>query len=168
MEIDQKETAIDQEETVIDQEETAVEQKNTEPVPKDTLLEQIASQQQLVTKLHMISACACSGIFLVLLIAALILVPKASRSLNLFDGAVDDLHQAVDEARETIKGIDTLTDTAQKSLTKTSKFVENANQVITDNAEGITEVIDNFNSVDFAKLNQAIEDLSSVIEPLAN
>ena len=36
-----------------------------------------------------------------------------------------------------------------------------------ENTEAINEAISNFNNVDFEHLNQAIEDLAKVIEPLA-
>ena len=132
------------------------------------LLEKIAAAEKKQNKLLMIAAGACCGLFLVILITALVLVPRAVHTLGLADEAAEELQTAVSEARTAIDGITDLADTAESSLDETSVLVQNASRVLEDNAEGLSQVIENFNSVDFEHLNKAISDLSDVVEPLAN
>ena len=131
------------------------------------LLEKIAAAETKQNRLLQIAAAACCGLFLVIALTALILVPRAVRTLGQADEAVAQLQEAVTEARDAIGGITSLADTAESSLNETSGLVKNANKVLEDNAEGLSEVIENFNSVDFDHLNKAISDLSDVVQPLA-
>ncbi len=72
------------------------------------------------------------------------------------------------KASETI----TLADDAIESITEMSGSItsmgENMDTFITENAESVAAVMEKIEAVDFEGLNSAIEDLGTVIEPLAN
>ena len=52
-----------------------------------------------------------------------------------------------------------------ESITATST---NLNTFITDNSQMLTDAVTNMNSIDYDKLNQAITDLQTAVEPFAN
>lgn len=82
----------------------------------------------------------------VVTVVSLLLVPKALRMM--------------DHAEQTLAGIDTLAQTADAALTTANEAAESANRLV-------AEAMEKFNSVDFATLNRAIDDLADVVEPLA-
>ena len=47
-------------------------------------------------------------------------------------------------------------------------MIANVDRLVTSNNESLNEAMGNFNNVDFEGLNNAIRDLESVVEPLAN
>ena len=89
----------------------------------------------------------------VVTVVSLLLVPKALRMM--------------DHAEQTLAGIDTLAQTADAALTTANEAAESANRLVADNADSVAEAMEKFNSVDFATLNRAIDDLADVVEPLA-
>ena len=46
-------------------------------------------------------------------------------------------------------------------------MTENVNGVVTDNTQAVSDALEEINSIDIEQLNQAINDLSSVVRPLA-
>lgn len=46
-------------------------------------------------------------------------------------------------------------------------MVDNVDELVVTSQNGVEQAMEKLNSIDFAALNQAIEDLSDVIEPLA-
>ena len=47
-------------------------------------------------------------------------------------------------------------------------MVENVDELVITSQAGVEQAMEQLNAIDFETLNQAIEDLSAVIEPLAN
>jgi len=47
-------------------------------------------------------------------------------------------------------------------------MVENVDELVTTSQAGVEQAMEQLNAIDFETLNQAIEDLAAVIEPLAN
>ena len=93
------------------------------------------------------------GILAVLCVAALLLVPKEANM--------------IDHTERTLSRIDELAEAADAALTSASTAAENANQLVADNSDAVSEAMDKFNSVDFDALNRAINDLADIVEPLA-
>ena len=61
-------------------------------------------------------------------------------------------------------------DTVTKSLAQLdlSLMVENINNLVTTSQTGVEEALEKINEIDFDTLNQAVEDLSKVVKPLAD
>ena len=57
--------------------------------------------------------------------------------------------------------------TAQLSLLDVTGMVLNVEELVTTAQAGLEQTMNNVNSIDFATLNKAIEDLSKVVEPLS-
>jgi len=75
------------------------------------------------------------------------------------------------QAQEALKNFDTFVETAeqaQDTLEDMDSFIRNANRLLTDNMDELTEAVGKLNSLDIDTLNQAIQNLYNVITPLAN
>ena len=49
-----------------------------------------------------------------------------------------------------------------------SQMVENINGLVTTSQSGVEEALSKINDIDFSTLNQAVKDLSDVVNPLAD
>lgn len=118
----------------------------------DLLVEMVKSQRTHLN-LQKIMTGAVVAIFAALAISLLILVPKTVKLLA-------KLHQTVDEAEIMIAE-------AGESLDQIDEMVGNLNVTITDNSKNLTEAVEKMNNIDFETLNQAINDFSDTVEPMA-
>lgn len=90
---------------------------------------------------------AMSGIFLLLFVAVVILVPKVTDTLSRANHAIGQISETLIEVDEVFDSV---------------------NGLIEESEEGLSVAIDSMNSIDFDRLNQSIEDLGNVVAPLAN
>lgn len=98
----------------------------------------------------MVTAGCSVCMLLVMVIVAVIVVPVLTGTLSEIRIAMQNLNAMTESLNGMMQTISTVTDGLQPSL------------------EGLREVTEALESVDFAKLNQAIGDLESVVAPLAN
>lgn len=101
-------------------------------------------KQLFLLKLSMLST---TGIFITLLIAIIILVPRITTTLtevNLAIGQISNTMVQVEEVFESVK------------------------RLVEESEEGLGVAIDSMNSIDFKGLNQSITDLGNVVSPLAD
>ena len=80
---------------------------------------------------------------------------------------VPKLIHTIDHAEASLSRLDTLVDSADTALSSATEAANNANKLLLDNEEAVGEAMAKFNSVDFEALNRAINDLATVVEPLA-
>ncbi len=106
----------------------------------------------------LIRTVCCVGIFLVILISAIITVPKLTST-------VDRITESYDEVEAAITNIDEMTKTLEVEVPKIVKQVESTMSSI---EEGLDTALTSIEAVDFVKLNQAISDLAGLIRPLAS
>lgn len=101
-------------------------------------------KQLFLLKLSMFST---TGIFITLLMAIIILVPRITTTLtevNLAIGQISNTMVQVEEVFESVK------------------------RLVEESEEGLGVAIDSMNSIDFKGLNQSITDLGNVVSPLAD
>ncbi|WP_026651727.1 hypothetical protein [Butyrivibrio proteoclasticus] len=101
-----------------------------------------------------LAAISTTGIFLVILVAALLIVPRAIRTIN-------QVNQLATDATNSVAKIDEMTE----SITTAS---ENLNGFIDENAETLTKATKSISEIDFEGLNQAISDLQETVGPMAS
>ena len=94
-----------------------------------------------------------TGLFVLLLVVALWLVPSTYRTLA--------------HAEETLQEIDVISEAAVETLNAVSAAAGNVNKILADNAETMTDTMEKLNGLDFDTLNRAIQNLSDTVEPLA-
>lgn len=121
-----------------------------------TLLEE-TQKQLFYTK---ILAGAAGGMFLILLIAALLVVPKAVSALTQAEAVMADAQGLLETADTAISNISAMSD----EVTQVSKSL---NGFVTDNAQTLTDAATDISNIDFEGLNGAIRDLQDAVGPFA-
>ena len=119
-----------------------------------TLIDDIREQNEVERKylkkqLNMMKALmfAMAGIFLTLLIAVAVLVPKLALTLDNANVALEQISFTADQMDDVLISVEAL---------------------VEDSSEGVTQALENMNSIDFNKLNQSIDDFNKVISPLSS
>ena len=97
-----------------------------------------------------ISAAANAAMLLVVILCAVILIPRFLNTMNQVDVVMADLEIVSSELADTLP-----------------EMMEDLDALVNSSEAGITEAIEKMNAIDFEALNQAIQDLQTVIEPLA-
>lgn len=136
-----------------------MENKKIETAENDvmkTLLEK-TQKQLFYTK---ILAGAAGGMFLILLIAALLVVPKAVSALTQAEAVMADAQRLLETADTAISNISAMSD----EVTQVSKSL---NGFVTDNAQTLTDAATDISNIDFEGLNGAIRDLQDAVGPFA-
>ena len=64
--------------------------------------------------------------------------------------------------------VNALVDETNGMVADAEELIGNANRVVVDNTEAVTEAVAKLNSVDFARLNEAINGLADTVRPFAN
>lgn len=121
-----------------------------------TLLEKTQKQLFYIK----ILAGAAGGMFLILLIAALLVVPKAVSALTQAEAVMADAQGLLETADTAISNISAMSD----EVTQVSKSL---NGFVTDNAQTLTDAARDISNIDFEGLNGAIRDLQDAVGPFA-
>ena len=104
-------------------------------------------------KFQKISSFCMSGLLVVVLVAALLIVPKTVALLK-------DANTLVTKANESVTKIDQMSD----SITTAS---EKLNTLVDENGESLTSAVQSLSDIDFEGLNKAIKDLQDAVGPMA-
>lgn len=97
---------------------------------------------------------AMAGIFLMLLVTVAVLVPKVANTLNNANVALEQIVSAADQ----------IVSTAQQA----DEVFSSVETLVEESSEGVTQALENMNSIDFEGLNQSIDDLGKVVSPLSS
>lgn len=127
----------------------------------EDLLRQILEADKKEVKYARRAAFFMTGIFVIFLVAAIIIVPKVIATLSYVNSTAIAANDTLTQANEAIAGINTMT----SSITGTS---DNMNSMLTDNSQALTDAVEKMNGIDFAGLNQAIQDLQDAVGPFAS
>ena len=134
----------------------------------DELLEEILKYQKRSSRITRIAAIAVLFIACVFAVALALIIPKV---VNILDNATETLEEVDELIADTGDIMDDLNDMTievNAVISDAGVLIDNSNSMVEDNTDAITETVQELNQVDFETLNQAINDLSDVVEPLAN
>ena len=125
-----------------------MEESNIKVLMEDIREQNEVERTYLKKQLNMMKALmfAMAGIFLMLLIAVAVLVPKITTTLDNANVALEQVSYTAQQMADVLVGVESL---------------------VEDSSEGVSQALDNMNSIDFEKLNRSIDDLNNVISPLA-
>ena len=129
-------------------------EENQERISETELLTEIRNETRKRVKFAKISAAFTGGIFVIILVAAIILVPRVSVTLQHADQLIGNANLALADITR-----------MSNSVGDMSKKVD---QLVADNSEKLTESVEKLSSIDFAGLNKAIKDLQDAVGPFAN
>lgn len=113
----------------------------------EELLQKILKEQKKSTLGSRITAIACVVIAVAVIAAAAILIPRTIKVSADIQGTIEQVNEAVEEARS---------------------LISNTDELVADNTEAVTVTLDKLKEIDIDSLNTAIKNLSDTIEPLAN
>lgn len=106
---------------------------------------------------------ACVGIFLVVLVSAIILVPKAAKAIDMMETIQSNLDQ------ESLSVL--MQDVDELIVTLNQKVQDMTDQLSQMDVENLNNAIKNLSDaaekMDIEELNRAITNLSDIMEPLA-
>lgn len=100
-----------------------------------------------------ITSCAIAGIFIALLVSVYIMIPKMITTLANID-------RVTSEAMESIQDIDVM-------VAEMTDASSNLNKLVSDNADTLTQAVNDLAGIDFDGLNAAIKDLQDTVAPFA-
>lgn len=124
-------------------------EENNIRILMDEIREQNEQERNYLKKqLNMMKALvfAMAGIFLILLLAVAVLVPKVTETLYNANVALEQVTGMAEHADTILESVDGL---------------------VSESSEGVSQAMENMNSIDFQKLNQSIDDFNKVISPLS-
>ena len=116
----------------------------------DDIREQNEVERKYLKKqLNMMKALmfAMAGIFLTILIAVAVLVPKLALTLDNANVVLEQISYTANQMDDVLISVESL---------------------VEDSSEEVTRALENMNSIDFEKLNKSIDDFNSVISPLSD
>lgn len=127
--------------------------KNLENLSERDLLIEIAKGQRKEAKSGRISATAMVCLVIAFIIALSAFVPLAANTLE--------------KVNTTLTEAENVAVSAQKSLEEIDEMVSNFNGVIVDNTDSVNSALSKVNEIDIKSLNKSIEELASILDPLA-
>lgn len=117
------------------------------------VLKELRNNSQKQSFYAKLAACFTGGIFVVVAIAAIVVLPQVKNTVSKVNALADRAETTIDDAEAMIE-----------SVTETSN---NANEIIINNSENFADSIENLSNLDFDGLNQAISDLQDAVGPFA-
>ena len=142
--------------------------ENEKQAGTDELLKALVEEQKKTTLFLRILAVLTAVLLAAVLLTAVIIVPKMNRTLKQAQTVMADVEVLAEATNAALEGIPGLLEQCQISLGGIDEMVGNVNKLVEDNTEAITESIEKLNGVDFETLNQSIDELHSILEPIAN
>jgi len=103
-----------------------------------------------------------------ILVAFVLVIPKLLSVVNDVQQAVTEVQELSSSAQDSLSGADQIISSANDILNDADQMVIYADQLLKDNSASMEEALNNFNSVDFEALNNAINDLADAVKPLAS
>ena len=143
-----------------DEKEKNPETKGDETQPVSASLEASNSDVAELVKLgskqlflqRVMTACV-AGMFLVLLISVLVVVPKVTTTLS-------KINSVATKAEKSLENVDAMANSVETSAGNLDKLLD-------ENGEKLTSAVTSISEIDFEGLNKAITDLQSAVGPLA-
>jgi len=139
------------------------------------LSEMLEDQKKLLRRANIAFYCMLT-LIAVLLIAVLVLAPRAFALLEHMETSLQEVDQVVDSANSLLAdNTQAVTEAVEKINAidfeglgdGINTLVTDADRLVSDNTQAVTEAVEKINNVDFEALNKAIRDLAAVVEPLA-
>lgn len=134
---------------------------NTHMEDRDELLQKLVKYSSKQLFYARLTSLAALVLCVAVVVCLAVVVPKV---LETVDSANDILVQVSD----TITIVDTTLESVTEMSTSITDMGSTMETFITDNAETVEAIMTKLEEIDFEGLNDAIEDLGNVVEPLAN
>ncbi|MBR1758064.1 MAG: hypothetical protein IJ744_04965 [Lachnospiraceae bacterium] len=135
---------------------------------ENAMMQELIRMQEKTAVWQKITGIALIALFLIIGVALMIVIPRVNRAINQMNETMQTVDTLAEQAEASLAEIDKLVNIGQNSLTGIDSMVKSVDDFVTDNTDNVNQAVGHFNQIDFDSLNQAIEDLKDVVEPLAN
>ncbi len=125
------------------------------------LLAQIRDMQKKSLMWKQISAIGVLGIFAAISISMIILIPIVMKAVTTATNTLEHIDSIVTQADETLDDVNAMVSEMTTAST-------NLNKLVDDNAQELTDAVNNIANIDFEGLNDAINDLKNTVGPMAS
>lgn len=129
-------------------------------------LEKNSRKQTRYARIQCVFSIAAALFCLILLINVLALVPKMNALAESTQEVSQQVQQIADQAQTVMDNLENVSN--QLVEADLAGMVEQVDTLVTTSQEALTSTMDKIDKLDLEKLNDAIQDLSDVIKPLAN
>ncbi|MBQ9412917.1 MAG: hypothetical protein IJU29_07460 [Oscillospiraceae bacterium] len=103
-------------------------------------------------------------IFLVVVISAVVLVPRTVNTLSRAQTVLGKVESFVDEANSTLEAN---RETAEAAIASVAEVADSANQLIQANSDVVTSTMEKLNAINFEKLAEAVDNLTNIVNSLS-
>ena len=149
----------------------------------DSVLAEIAENTRIQAKnskkqLIWLRVCAIALALILAIVAAvsIVVVPKTVKLVNDLEALTSQLSEGIEavttrleklNVESLVDDVDKLIDSLSPAVEGLKPMMENIDRTVTDAHESIGTALEKLQSINLEKLNKAITDLSTIIEPLA-
>ena len=140
-------------------------EESRERTQLEILLENQEKHQKRQEKWMKWCAVCMTGIFAVVLTAAIILLPKGFSVLNKAERITAKLDEAMPQVEEIVEKINE--GNPKELMENINSLTQTGEQAITESVQDLKRAIDVLESIDINSLNSAVKDLRNVVSPLA-
>ena len=127
--------------------------KQIEYMSQEELTRELVRGQKKQTGLRVIAIILNALILLSIAVGMFVVIPPALGVMSKAGESLDELNVLADQAKISMENADSL--------------MKDADGMISDNSAGIADIMVKLNGIDFVKLNEAIQHLADIVEPLA-
>lgn len=136
-------------------------------------IEQENHRQTLIGKIRCGLSAVSAACFVIILILACTLVPQVNSVLSQADGLIAQADDIVAQGTGVMEQMETVltnleATTKQLAAVDLESMVTDVDTLVVTGQDSLKKTMEKLDAIDFKTLNQAIENLSDVIEPLAN
>jgi predicted PurR-regulated permease PerM len=131
------------------------------PMSQEDLGRKIYENSQKSLMLQRISAICVAGLFAVVLIAAIMVIPRTLR-------LIDEVHTAAQSVTDTVSKAEVAINDLSEMANSLEDTSENFDKLIAENSGALTDSLDKIANIDFEGLNKGIQDLQNAVGPFAN
>lgn len=135
--------------------------KKYEEMDDHELMLEMVKMQKKDAMGQKLTAYATIAIFVAVLIALLMIVPRVIILLDDISKTVKNADTAVSQVQNSISELDA-------AIADMDTMVTNIDDLVVTNTDSLNEAVQKLNDIDFDTLNKAINDFSATVEPLAN
>ncbi|MBE5843856.1 MAG: hypothetical protein E7302_06680 [Butyrivibrio sp.] len=134
----------------------------------DDYMKKLCENSEKTLFFQRIAAFCSAGVFVVLLVTALIIVPKAVKTLQDISDIAENAQTVVDSAKTTIESASTTLDDVSEMAKSLDQAGDKMGQILLDNESSLADSMEKISNIDFDGLNKGIKDLQDAVGPFAN
>ncbi len=141
--------------------------KTPEEMNERELMIETLRNERINAKYQTMAGIGCLVLAVIVTIAFAIIMPRAIHTLERVNTTLTQANTTLSQIETTMSKLETTVDQAQVSLDQIDEAVRNVNTLVEDNTDILNNTIKDISEIDFKTLNDSIQDLNRVIQPLS-